>query len=150
MRILLQRVRSARVEVKSCVVGNIGPGLLLFVGFAHDEQCVPGSGLWQKMLDKLTGLRIFSDKDGKLNYSVQDTDYEVLVVSQFTLYADTGKGRRPSFHLTAPHEEARGYYDACIVALKARLSGRVQQGSFGSAMDVHLVNWGPVTFMLDF
>lgn len=150
MRLHLQRVSSARVEVNESTVGEIGTGILILAGFSsQDGPDLPGSALWNKMLTKVLDLRIFPDADEKLNLSLRDYGGELLVVSQFTLYADCKKGRRPSFHLAAGGDEALGLYNRLMKDFEALLPGRVQGGAFGEMMDVSLVNWGPVTILLD-
>ncbi len=101
------------------------------------------------MADKIVGLRVFADDEGKMNRSLLDVSGDLLVVSQFTLYGDTRKGRRPSFIAAAPPEVAVPLYEQFVVCLRARAGGRVETGEFGAMMDVELVNEGPVTLMLD-
>ena len=125
-------------------MGQIGAGLLLLVGFTESDT---GSTTdW--MADKVIGLRVFADEDGKMNRSVEDIEGELLVVSQFTLYGDTRKGRRPSFVHAADPRHAIPLYERFIQQLEARSPGRVQTGEFGAMMDVDLVNHGPVTLLL--
>ncbi|MCS7255736.1 MAG: D-aminoacyl-tRNA deacylase [Thermomicrobium sp.] len=144
MRVLLQRVSRASVTVDGQVVGAIGPGLLLLVGVRRgDDQA---TAEW--MAQKVANLRIFEDEAGKMNRSVLEVGGSALVVSQFTLYADVRKGRRPSFIEAAPPEEARPLVDAFAAALR-RLGLPVETGVFGAHMDVELVNDGPVTIWLD-
>lgn len=144
MRILLQRVSRAEVRVGTRVTGAIGTGLLLFVGFTHTES--PGALEW--MADKVAGLRIFSDPDDKMNLGLTDVGGEVLVVSQFTLYGDAAKGRRPSFIDAARPEAATPLYEKFISLLRER-GLKVATGEFGAMMDVELVNDGPVTLWLE-
>jgi len=127
------------------VTGSIGAGLLLLVGFTDGD----GQPEVQWMADKVLGLRIFADGEGKMNRSVVDVRGELLVVSQFTLYGDTRKGRRPSFVAAARPEIAETLYERFVEALTARLQTRVPTGEFGAAMEVSLVNDGPVTLMLE-
>lgn len=148
MRILLQRVSRAEVRVVedagTRVVGRIERGLLLLVGLTHtdgDEQLT-----W--MADKVAGLRIFGDADGKLNLGIADIDGAVLVVSQFTLYGDAEKGRRPSFVDAARPEQAIPLYERFVALLRER-GLRVETGEFGATMEVELVNDGPVTIWLE-
>lgn len=145
MRILLQRVSRAQVRIGGGVVGDIGPGLLLLVGFAAPDT----PALFPRMIEKTTNLRIFEDDAGKMNLSVIDKGGDLLVVSQFTLYADCRRGRRPSFTDAAPPAEARALYDQFVAALRSGFPGRVETGEFGAMMDVELVNAGPVTILLD-
>ena len=126
-------------------VGEIGPGLLLLAGFAASDG--PPELEW--IADKIIGLRIFADDAGKMNRSVSDVGGSVLVVSQFTLYGDTRKGRRPSFLGAAPPEVSEPLYEQFVEMLRARLSGRVATGRFGADMDVASCNDGPVTLILE-
>jgi len=144
MRIVLQRVSRAEVRVGSRVTGRIGTGFLLLVGFTGADTEVPLT--W--MADKVTALRLFADADGKMNLSLADVDGGVLVVSQFTLYGDTAKGRRPSFIDAARPEVALGLYEKFIEQLLER-GVRVETGEFGAMMDVELTNDGPVTLWLE-
>ena len=145
MRIVLQRVSRASVTVEGRVAGAIGPGLLLLVGFTpgDDEDTLS----W--MVEKVVGLRIFNDREGKMNLSLHDVAGEVLVVSQFTLYGDTRKGRRPSFVHAAPPPIAIPLYERFVELLEGRAPGPVATGEFGAMMDVELVNDGPVTLVLE-
>jgi D-tyrosyl-tRNA(Tyr) deacylase len=144
MRVLLQRVARAEVRVESDVLGRIGRGLLLLVGFTHDDTDVELT--W--MADKVVGLRVFADDEDKMNRSVAELGGEILVVSQFTLYGDAIKGRRPGFIDAARPETAIPLYGRFITMLRERgLS--VQTGEFGAAMQVELVNDGPVTLWLE-
>lgn len=144
MRVVLQRVGKARVTVDERVTGEIGRGLLLLVGFtASDDE---RSLAW--MSDKVLNLRVFADQEGRMNRSVMEVSGEVMVVSQFTLYGDVRKGRRPSFIDAAPPEVAIPLYDRFIELLRA--SGvPVATGEFGAMMDVALLNDGPVTLILE-
>ena len=144
MRALLQRVSRADVRVSGEHVGRIGRGLLVFVGFTDGD----GDAQLQWMADKIVELRLFADADGKMNLSVTDAGGGVLVVSQFTLYADAQKGRRPSFIAAAPPDAAAPLYDQFVALLRER--GVVTEtGLFGAAMEVELVNDGPVTLWLE-
>jgi D-tyrosyl-tRNA(Tyr) deacylase len=144
MRVLLQRVSRADVKVEARVVGQIDRGLLLFVGFAHDD----GDEHLVWMADKVVGVRVFADDEDKMNRSVLDVGGAVLVVSQFTLYGDAVKGRRPSFIDAARPEAAVPLYERFIALLRERAVA-VETGVFGEAMQVELVNDGPVTLWLD-
>ncbi|HVS37668.1 MAG TPA: D-aminoacyl-tRNA deacylase [Gemmataceae bacterium] len=144
MRAVIQRVRSARVVVGDEVVGAVGRGLLVLLGVAPTDTAVEA----QWLADKIVGLRIFADDDGKMNRSVADVGGGVLVVSQFTLYGDCRKGRRPSFVGAAPPEIAEPLYDVFLNAVRA-LGVPVAAGRFGAMMQVELVNDGPVTLILD-
>ncbi|WKW12803.1 D-aminoacyl-tRNA deacylase [Pseudogemmatithrix spongiicola] len=144
MRVLLQRVSSASVTIDGRVVGQIGRGYLLLVGFTHGDS---DAGLdW--MADKVHGLRLFPDADGKMNLGIEDVGGAMLVVSQFTLYGDAQKGRRPSFIDAARPEQAIPLYEAFIGKLRER-GVTVETGEFGAMMDVALVNDGPVTLWLE-
>lgn len=144
MRAIIQRVKEARVDVDGETVGRIGEGMLVLLGAEKDDSGVDTEYLAEKILT----LRIFEDGEGKMNLSVSDTGGSLLVVSQFTLYGDCRKGRRPSFDKAAPPEVAEALYEEFVSKLRAR-GARVETGRFRAMMDVHLVNWGPVTLMLD-
>ncbi|HEY0152656.1 MAG TPA: D-aminoacyl-tRNA deacylase [Longimicrobium sp.] len=144
MRIVLQRVSRARVSVEGRTTGEIGRGLLLLVGFKEGD----GEEALAWMAEKVVGLRIFPDDDGKMNRSLEEADGALLVVSQFTLYGDARKGRRPSFVDAARPETAIPLYERFLDLLRA--TGRpVQTGEFGAMMEVELVNDGPVTLVLE-
>jgi D-aminoacyl-tRNA deacylase len=140
---LVQRVREARVEVAGRVTGAIGPGLLVFVCAEPADSATQVD----RLVDKLVKLRIFADAEGKMNRSLLDVGGEMLVVSQFTLAADTRGGNRPSFAGAAPPALGRALYEQTLAAVRERL-GAVQAGEFGADMQVHLVNDGPVTIPL--
>ena len=144
MRALLQRVSRAEVRVADRVAGRITRGLLALVGFTHtdtEEQLA-----W--MAEKIAGLRIFSDADGKMNLGLTDVGGAMLVVSQFTLYGDSEKGRRPSFIDAAKPEQASLLYDRFVALLRER-GVPTESGEFGATMDVELVNDGPVTLWIE-
>lgn len=145
MRVVLQRVSSAGVTIDGQVVGEIGAGLVLLVGFTGDDK--PDALNW--MAEKVIGLRVFSDDEGKMNLSLADVGGDLLVVSQFTLYGDTRKGRRPSFVHAAHPDQAIPLYDQFVDVLKTKAPGKVETGEFGAMMDVALVNAGPVTLVLE-
>lgn len=144
MRLLLQRVSSASVTVAGRITGQIDRGYLLLVGFTHDDT--PERLEW--MADKVHGLRLFADAEGKMNLGIEDVGGAVLVVSQFTLYGDAQKGRRPSFIDAARPEVAIPLYERFVTMLRER-GLRVETGEFGAMMDVALVNDGPVTLWLE-
>jgi D-tyrosyl-tRNA(Tyr) deacylase len=144
MRAVLQRVARARVVVGEEVTGAIGPGLLVLLGVAPDDT--EEGARW--LADKVVGLRVFNDADGKMNLSVADVGGAVLVVSQFTLYGDCRKGRRPSFVEAAPPELAVPLYEAFVAAVRAQ-GIPTETGRFGAMMQVELVNDGPVTLIVD-
>lgn len=140
----MQRVSEARVEVDGEVIGEIGPGLCVLVGVTHDDDVAAAT----KLASKLWGLRIFDDADGVMNRSVADERGELLVVSQFTLYGDTRKGRRPSWIDAARPEVAEPLVDAVVAGL-VELGAQVQTGRFRADMKVALVNDGPVTLLVE-
>ena len=144
MKALLQRVSEAKVTVNSKIIGEIGTGwlILLGVGKADSEAEIP------KLSEKILGLRLFSDVDGKFNLSVQDVGGQILVVSQFTLFADCSRGRRPGFSTAAPPDVAKELYERFVAELR-KSDVTVATGEFGADMKVTLVNDGPVTIMLD-
>lgn len=144
MRVVAQRVSEARVRVDEITVGEIGPGLLLFVGAGEGDS--DAEVRW--MADKCAHLRIFEDDEGRFNLSLLDTGGSALVVSQFTLYGDCRKGRRPSFSGALDPEAAEVLVDAFAVALQG-LGVDVSTGTFGAKMDVSLVNHGPVTLVIE-
>ena len=144
MRALIQRASGASVKVDGEVLGKISTGLVVLLGIKHDDE----SKDLDYLLDKICGLRIFSDADGKFNDSLEDVHGELLVISQFTLFADTRKGRRPGFTESARPEKAIPLYEKFIAKAKER-GISVQCGRFGADMKVSLLNDGPVTIMLD-
>lgn len=145
MRVVLQRVSRASVTVDGALTGAIGPGLLLLVGFTHQD----GEESLSWMADKVLGLRIFPDQDGLMNRGLDEAGGDLLVVSQFTLYGDTRKGRRPSFVEAARPEAAIPLYERFVEVLRTRAPGKVETGVFGAHMDVALVNDGPVTLVIE-
>jgi D-tyrosyl-tRNA(Tyr) deacylase len=144
MRAVVQRVARARVVIDGETVGEIGRGLLVLLGVTHTDT--PDAAAW--LADKVVGLRIFNDADGKMNLGVADVGGGVLVVSQFTLYGDCQKGRRPSFIDAARPELAVPLYEAFVNGVKA-LGVPAATGRFGAMMQVELVNDGPVTLIVD-
>ncbi len=145
MRVVLQRASSGSVAIGGEVVGEIGLGLVLLVGFTEGDE----EPALEWMAEKVLGLRVFGDEEGKMNLSLEDVAGDLLVVSQFTLYGDTRKGRRPSFIKAAGPELATARYERFLEILKERAPGRVESGEFGAMMDVALVNAGPVTLVLE-
>lgn len=145
MRLLLQRVQRASVRVDGDVVGRIGPGLLVFVGLGAGDT----EALFPTMWEKIANLRIFNDDAGKMNLSLLDVQGQVLAVSQFTLYADARKGRRPSYTDALAPDAARALFAAFVEYLRTALPDRVQSGVFAAHMEVELLNDGPVTIWLD-
>ena len=144
MRIVLQRVHRAEVRVDQRTIASVSKGLLLLVGIGKGDDALD----FGRLARKLSQLRIFEDAAGKMNLSLLDIGGEILAVSQFTLYGDTHKGRRPSFSEAAPPHEAQRLFDAFVDALKAE-GVLVKTGAFGAKMAVELVNDGPVTLILD-
>lgn len=144
MRAVLQRVRRAEVRVGDVVTGRIGIGLVVLLGVRRDDA--EADAAW--MVEKIAGLRIFPDDEGKMNRSVEDAGGGLLVVSQFTLYGDTRKGRRPSFIDAAAPEHAVALYDRFVALARAR-GLEVATGVFQAMMDVELVNDGPVTLIVE-
>ena len=144
MRVVLQRVSRARVSVEGRTTGEIGRGVLLLAGFTEGD----GDEAVAWMAGKVAGLRIFSDAEGKMNRSVLEAGGAALVVSQFTLYGDARKGRRPSFVAAAPPETAIPLYEGFVDRLRAE-GLPVATGEFGAMMEVELVNDGPVTLILE-
>lgn len=144
MRAVAQRVRSARVEVDGALVSSIGEGLLVYLGAGREdtERDV------EYVSEKLANLRVFEDDSGSMNRSVLDVHGEALVVSQFTLYGDVRRGRRPSFTETAEPEDAERLYESCIARLSAH-GVPTRAGRFRAMMAVFSENWGPVTILLD-
>jgi D-tyrosyl-tRNA(Tyr) deacylase len=145
MRAVIQRVLNAKVEVDFKITGEIGQGLLILLGIEENDE--------QEDLDwlckKIGQMRLFSDQEGKMNRSIQDIQGEILLVSQFTLYASTAKGNRPSFIKAAKPEKANAYYEACKISLNTYVSKPLQSGLFGADMKVSLLNDGPVTIIID-
>jgi len=145
MRAVVQRVLSARVLVDGKEVSSIGKGILVLLGVAKDDEEEDIS----YMVRRISNLRIFEDESGKMNFSVRDIGGEVLVVSQFTLYGDVRWGNRPSFENSAPRDRAEKIYDAFCNQLSAELGKEVKRGVFGAMMEIHLINYGPVTIIVD-
>ena len=145
MRVLLQRVLNASVEVDGRSVGQIGHGLLLFVGFETSDNTED----LDRLAGKVLGLRVFADENGAMNRSVQDTRGALLVVSQFTLYASTKKGNRPSFSKAAPPDAAERMFNEFCAQLSMHMDRPVECGVFGAHMTINLVNDGPVTIWID-
>lgn len=144
MRMLIQRVAKASVTVEGKVLGKIGQGLLVFFGVAKDDR--EESIRW--LANKLVGLRVFSDEEGKMNKSVSDIGGGILIISQFTLYANCLKGKRPGFFDSAPPEIAEKIYQKFIREVRG-LHPIVEEGEFGGDMKVELLNDGPVTLIID-
>jgi D-tyrosyl-tRNA(Tyr) deacylase len=145
MRAVIQRVQSGRVLVEGRTVGEIGPGLVILVGAGHGD----GRPEADRLADKITNLRIFADDQGKTNLSLLEVGGGALVISQFTLYADCRKGRRPSFVYAAPPEVAEPLVDGFAQRLRQNGAPRVEMGEFGAMMLVEIENDGPFTVFLD-
>lgn len=145
MRIVIQRVREASVKINGEIVGEIQQGLLVLLGIEHVDSELDADYLIQKLIH----LRIFGDEEGKMNLSVSDISGDLLIVSQFTLFADTKKGNRPSFIRSARPEQAIPLYEYFLSKLKKTFSGKIEKGIFGGDMQVELINDGPVTIILD-
>ena len=145
MRVVLQRVSRAEVRVGDRVTGRIERGFLLLAGFRREDNEEALS--W--MADKVIGLRLFGDSEGKMNLGLEDVSGGILVVSQFTLYGDARKGRRPSFIDAAPPDISVPLYERFVAILRERAPGVVETGEFGAMMDVDLINDGPVTLILE-
>ena len=144
MRILIQRSKQSKVTINNKVNGSIEHGLVILVGFTHEDN----ENILDKMIDKLVNLRIFEDENGLMNLSLLDTKGSILSISQFTLYADTSKGRRPSFVNAMKPDEATRLYDIFNNKIKD-LGIHIETGIFGEDMKVEIYNDGPVTIMLD-
>ena len=144
MKLIVQRVRSASVKVKNQTIGEISNGLLALVGFTHEDT----SETVKYLADRAVKLRIFEDDNGKMNLSLLDKNYSMLIVSQFTLYGDTAHGRRPGFDAAAKPPQAIPLYEEFIEEVK-KFNVNVATGEFGAEMLVTLENDGPVTFMLE-
>lgn len=144
MLALVQRVQSASVRVEGSTVGAIGPGVLALIGFERGDE----ASALPRFRDRLLGYRIFSDEAGRMNRSLLDTGGQLLLVSQFTLAADTRSGMRASFTPAAEPEQARILFDQLVAICREKLPAGVEIGQFGAHMEVSLVNDGPVTFLL--
>ncbi len=144
MRAVVQRVSEASVEVDGSVTGSISKGLLIYLGVCRGDKKVDADYL----VEKITGLRIYEDTRGKMNLSVQETGGSLLVVSQFTLCADVRKGKRPSYNMAAPPEEAHMLYEYFVEQSRIRVA-YIQTGIFQASMQVRYTNEGPITIMVD-
>jgi D-tyrosyl-tRNA(Tyr) deacylase len=145
MKVLLQRVSRAKVTVDGNITGEIGAGLLLLVGIGGGDT----HAQLEWMANKVVNLRVFADAQGKMNLSILETGGDILAVSQFTLYADTRKGNRPSYIDAAPPAQANAFYEQFCALLETQLGKPVARGVFGAHKDVELVNDGPATLMLE-
>lgn len=155
MRAVLQRVKKAAVSIDGTVTAQTGEGFMVLIGFGRGDEPAaesPARPAWRDILalvDKMLVLRVFPDEEGRMNKSLLDRGGELLLVSQFTLYADTHRGRRPSFQGSCPPEAASRLFDRLCEEAENRLPGRVKRGVFAADMDVSLTNWGPVTICLE-
>ncbi|WP_319778041.1 D-aminoacyl-tRNA deacylase [Maridesulfovibrio sp.] len=150
MRLVIQRTSGGKVEVDGTTVGEIGSGIMVLAGFGkNDTEKLPGSKVWNTLIDKMIGLRIFEDEEGRMNRSLADIGGDVLLVSQFTLYASCKKGRRPSFTGAAAPQLANDLFDRLVADVSEKSPAKVATGQFGAMMNVDFVNWGPVTIILD-
>ena len=145
MRVVIQRVQKASVEIRGQIVGEINKGLMLLLGIETEDN----KGDVDYLVQKISNLRIFSDDNGKMNLSIQDVGGQFLVVSQFTLHAATRKGNRPSYIRAARPEQAIPLYEYFIAELQETCPSTIQTGQFGADMQVSLVNDGPVTIIMD-
>ena len=145
MRIVIQRVREAKVKVEEEVVGSMGQGLLVFLGIENEDD----SSDLEWLINKLLNLRIFNDESQVMNCSLLDIMGELMVISQFTLMAATKKGNRPSYIRAARHEIAIPLYEQFLILAEERLGKKVAKGDFGADMKVSLINDGPVTIIID-
>lgn len=144
MRVVLQRSKEAKVEVDGKAVGSIEKGFVLLVGITHSDELEDV----EYLAEKIAHLRVFEDENGKMNQSILDSGGAILSISQFTLYGDTRKGRRPNFMNAAKPDQAKELYDQFNILLRDQ-GLTVETGIFGAMMDVHLINDGPVTLILD-
>lgn len=145
MKALVQRVKEARVVVDQQTVGEIDSGLLIYLGVGKEDS----EEVIEDLVEQIINLRIFGDREGKMNLSLVEVEGEVLVVSQFTLYGDCSQGRRPSFTRAADYGKAKKIYEEFIEELRSRIDFGVEGGRFGAYMEVYSINDGPVTFMLN-
>lgn len=145
MRAVIQRVNKAAVEINGTTHAQINKGILVLIAFAKEDT----DNTIEKFVQKIINLRIFSDEQGLMNLSIKDIEGEVLAVSQFTLYADTKKGNRPSFFDSAKPDIAKPLYEKFLYALQKNYPNKIKSGIFGADMKVHLINNGPVTIILE-
>ncbi len=148
MKLVIQRVKESYVKVNNEIVSKIGKGLNILVGFSNQDKNNDINNKLIKAVEKITNLRIFEDNNGKMNLSIMDIGGEILVVSQFTLYGDISKGRRPSFDNSLNKEDAKILYDNFVNLLKERYP-KVKEGIFSAKMEVGIINDGPVTFIFE-
>ena len=149
MRLVIQRVREASVSVGHAELAAIKAGFLVFVGVGQADKLVSEDMAARTLLNKMLSLRLFPDAEGKMNLGLTEFGGELLIISQFTLYADCSRGRRPSFHMAGEPQQAEAVYQSFVGAARVLMPGKVQQGVFGADMDIRLLNWGPVTILLE-
>lgn len=145
MRAVIQRVTFSRVEVEGEVIGEISQGLMVLLGITHEDN----QSDIERLVKKITNLRIFEDEEGRMNRSVKDVKGGIHVISQFTLHADTKKGNRPSFMRSAPPNISEPLYEDFLTHLRKEFDGEVATGKFGAYMKVSLLNDGPITIIMD-
>jgi len=145
MKLVIQRVTSSSLYIDGSLFSNIKKGLLVLIGISKSDS----ENVIEKLIKKLLNLRIFEDENSKMNYSILDIDGEILLVSQFTLYADTRKGNRPSFINTANPKNAERLYNKFFEKLNVALRDKIKTGKFGANMQIELVNDGPVTIIIE-
>jgi len=145
MRVVIQRVKNASVSIDEKIVGNINQGLMILLGIENEDT--ENDIKW--LIQKILGLRIFSDAEGKMNLSISDIQGEILIISQFTLYASTVKGNRPSFLKSAKPDFSIPLYEKFVEIIKAETPLKIETGQFGADMEVSLINDGPVTIIID-
>lgn len=148
MKLVIQRVKESYVKVDNEIVSKINKGLNILVGFGNEDNKNNILNKINKAVEKIINLRIFEDENGKMNLSIKDIDGEILVVSQFTLYGDISRGRRPSFDKSLNKEDAKNFYENFLKSLKNNYS-KVKEGIFSAKMEVFILNDGPVTFILE-
>jgi D-tyrosyl-tRNA(Tyr) deacylase len=144
LRAVVQRVKNSEVKVDDNIIGSIDSGLLVFLGIGNED----GMDDIDYLIDKIVNLRVFEDQEGKMNLSALDLEKEIMIISQFTLYGDCRKGRRPSFFDAAPPDQAERLYDVFVNKIK-NYDLKIATGEFQAMMDIDLVNDGPVTLLLD-
>ena len=145
MKLVIQRVIESNLTIDKKIYSSIGYGMVIFIGISANDN----EGVLNKIASKVSKLRIFNDEFGKMNKNINDINGEILLVSQFTLYADTKKGNRPSFIKAAKPENAIKIYDKFIIELQNHINTKIQTGKFGADMKINLLNDGPVTIILE-
>ena len=145
MKLVIQRVKSSSLYIEGSLISQIKQGLVVLIGISKSDS----ENVIDKLVKKLLNLRVFEDENSKMNYSILDIEGEILLVSQFTLYADTKKGNRPSFFQAAPPKNAEPIYNKFLEKLNVALGDKIKTGKFGANMQVRLVNDGPVTIIIE-